>query len=361
MVANALSGWVYRELRYTLFNRPPSIAAVQHSQDPRTGVVTGELRDGAGHARGSIYTVSQPDNALVRVEPDGSFTVTPDSDVAHHGGTVSFTVTADNGVNYRLSGPLGRLQSVIHSIAVNLGLSGPDTSATVVVINVAATNQPPVINGYTAGTSAGTGTVAGQIRAADPNDDDLDFSGAATSALGAAVTVNPDGSFTYVPTADIRHAAAAVNAPDAVKVDSFGVTVTDGYGGTASARVEVTVNPANANPAGGTITDLQVDDIFGVITGSISGVADPDSDALTYTSNPTSAGGGWVDVFSDGSFTYNPTAEQRHLAAALGAPFSATHDSFAIFVADGHGGGTALTVIVPIPPEADEPPTGEEV
>ncbi|SBS77093.1 exported hypothetical protein [uncultured Mycobacterium sp.] len=361
MIANAVLGWAYRELRYTLFNRPPSITAVQHAQDPLTGVVTGELRDGVRHAGTPIYTVSQPGNALVQVNPDGSFTVTPDADVAHHGGTVSFTVTADNGASYRLSGPMGRLQSVIHSVAVYLGLSGPDTSTTVVVVNVTATNQPPVINGYTASTSAGTGTVAGQIRAADPNNDNLDFSGPTTSALGGSVTVNPDGSFTYVPTADIRHAAAAVNAPDAVKADSFTVTVSDGYGGTASATVDVAVSPANGNPTGGTVADLQVDDIIGFITGSISGVTDPDSDPLTYTVNPTSAGGGYVDVFSDGSFTYNPTAEQRHLAAALGAPFSTTHDSFAVFVADGHGGSTAITVIVPVPPEADEPPTGEEV
>jgi VCBS repeat-containing protein len=181
----------------------------------------------------------------------------------------------------------------------------------------------------------------------------------ATKEEVGSVTVNPDGSFTYVPTADIRHAAAAVNASDAVKADSFGVTVSDGYGGTASARVDVAVSPAGGNPAGGTITDLQVDDIIGVITGSISGVTDPDSDSLTYTVNPTSAGGGYIDVFSDGSFTYNPTVERRHLAAAVGAPFTTTHDSFAVFVADGHGDDSAITVVVPIPTESDEPPTGE--
>ncbi|WP_179475271.1 Ig-like domain-containing protein [Mycolicibacterium vinylchloridicum] len=361
MIANATLGWVYRELRYTLFNRPPSIIAVQHSQDPLSGVVTGQLRDSTRHAGRPVYTVSQPGNALVQVNPGGSFTVTPDSEVAHHGGTVSFTVTADNGLGYRLSGPMGRLQSVIHSFAVNLGLSGPDTTSTLVVVDVAATNQPPVVNGYTASTSAGTGTVAGQMRAADSNNDNLDFSGPTTSALGGSVTVNPDGSFTYVPTAEIRHAAAAVNASDAVKADSFTVTVSDGYGGTASTRVDVAVSPANGNPTGGTVADLQVDDIIGFVTGSISGVADPDADSLSYTVNPTSAGGGYVDVFSDGSFTYNPTAEQRHLAAALGAPFATTHDSFAVFVADGHGGGTAIIVIVPIAPEADEPPSGEEV
>jgi VCBS repeat-containing protein len=69
-------------------------------------------------------------------------------------------------------------------------------------------------------------------------------------------------------------------------------------------------------------------------------------------------GGGFVDVYNDGSFTYNPTADQRHLAAALGAPFTSTHDSFTISVSDGHGGSTAITIVVPVVPESDEPPTG---
>ncbi len=354
-------GWVYRELRYTLFNRPPSITAVQQSQDPLTGVVAGHISDGTRDAGRSIYTVSQPDNALVQVSPDGSFTLTPDSDVAHRGGTVSFAVTADNGAGCRLSGPLGWLQSVIHSVAINLGISGPDTTTAVVTVNVAATNQPPVINGYTDSTPAGAGTVAGQLQADEPNHDSLNFSGPTTSTLGGSVTVSRDGSFAYVPTAEIRHAAAATNAPETATTDSFTVTVDDGYGGTDSKTVTVAVSPANGNPTGGAVVDLQVDNIIGSVTGSIWGVTDPDSDSLTYSVNPISAGGGYVDVFSDGSFTYNPTAEQRHVAAALGAPFTTTHDSFAVLVTDGHGGATAIPVIVPIAPEADEPPTGEEV
>lgn len=353
--ANALLGWVYRELRYTLFNRPPTITAVHRSQDPLTGVVTGDL---AGHGQDVTYTIGQPDNAVVRINPDGTFTVSPDQEVAHLGGTVSFTVTADNGAAYRLSGPLGRFQAAIHAVAMRLGMSGPDTSTTVVTVDVVATNQSPVITGYTDGAPVGNGVVAGQIQATDPNNDTLTFTGPTTSALGATVTVNSDGSFTYTPTADIRHAAAATNAPDTATTDSFEVTASDGWGGTVTKTVDVPVSPANANPTGGTVTGLQADDVLGFVTGSITGVADPDLDPLTYSTNPTSAGGGIVDFFNDGSFTYYPTADQRHLAAALGAPFSTTHDSFTVLVADGHGGSTAITVIVPIPPESDEPPTG---
>ncbi|MCV7019406.1 hypothetical protein H7I96_16820 [Mycolicibacterium aichiense] len=351
-------GWVRRELRYTLFNKPPVISPVQHSQDPVTGVVTGDLHGTNGSRGGLTYTVSQPDNAAVHVNPDGTFTVTPDATTAHIGGSVSFTVTADNGRAYRLPGMLGRIQSVIHYYAQRLGISGQDSATTTVSVDVASINKAPSISGYSDTTSSVDGSVSGQIQAADPNQDSLHFSGSATSAAGGVVTINADGSFTYAPTFQIRHAAAADNAPDTATTDSFTVTVSDGYGGSTTQTITVPVSAVNGNPSGGTITDLAVDDVIGVVTGSVIGVTDPDSDPLSYSSNPATPGGGFVDVYGDGSFTYNPTAEQRHLAAALGAPFTVTHDSFVISVADGHGGSTAITVVVPVAPEVDEPPTG---
>jgi VCBS repeat-containing protein len=353
--ADDLLGWVSRELRYTLFNKPPTLAPVQHSEDPVTGVVTGGLHGVDGPAGGLAYAVSQPDNAVVRVNPDGTFTVTPDANTAHLGGAVSFTVTADNGRAYRLPGFLGRIQSVIHSYAQYFGLSGSDTTTTVVTVDVASINKAPTITGSSVGTAAADGTVAGQIQATDPNRDSLHFSGSSTSALGGVVTVGSGGSFTYAPTAQIRHAAAADNA---ARTDSFSVTVSDGYGGSATQTITVPVSPINGNPTGGGLTNLAVDDVTGVVTGSVAGVTDPESDTLSFSANPISAGGGIVDVYGDGSFTYNPTAEQRHRAAALGAPFSVTHDTLTISVSDGHGGSTAITIVVPVPPEADEPPTG---
>ncbi|WP_082135717.1 Ig-like domain-containing protein [Mycobacterium sp. EPa45] len=351
-------GWIRRELRYTLFNKPPVIAAVQHSEDPVTGVVTGDLHDANGSREGLTYTVTQPDNAVVHVNPDGTFSVAPDANTAHLGGSVSFTATAENGSAYRLPGVLGRIQSVIHYCAQRLGISGPDSATATVTVDVASINKAPTIGGYSDMTSTVDGTVSGQIEATDPNQDSLRFSGPTTSAGGGAVTVNADGSFTYAPTFQIRHAAAADNAPEAATTDSFTVTVSDGYSGLATQTITVPVSAANGKPSGGTITGVAVDDVIGVVSGAVIGVTDPDSDPLSYSSNPTTTGGGIVDVYGDGSFTYNPTAEQRHLAAALGAPFTVTHDSFTISVADGHGGSTAITVVVPVAPEVDEPPTG---
>lgn len=355
---NTVLGWLRHGLQYTLFNKPPTVTPVQHSEDPVTGIVAGDLHGSGANGGKLTYTVTQPSNALVHVNPDGTFTVTPDASTAHLGGTVSFGIAVDNGSAYRLPGLAGRLQSVIHSLAQSFGLSGADATTAVVTVQVAAINKAPTITGYRDGTSTDGAVVTGQIEATDPNDDSLNFTGSTTSAFGGAVVVNSDGTFTYTPTGQIRHAASAVNAPETAKTDSFTVNVSDGYGGVATETINVPVSPANANPVGGAIADLQSDDIIGVVTGSVTGVSDPDLDTLGYSSNPTSAGGGHVDVYSDGSFTYNPTAEQRHLAAALGAPFTSTHDSFTLSVSDGHGGSTAITIVVPVPPESDEPPTG---
>jgi VCBS repeat-containing protein len=357
-VVDGVLNWFRRELRYTLFNKPPTVAPVQNSEDPLGGVVIGDLHGSSATGGRLTYTVTQPGNALVHVNPDGTFTVTPDASTAHLGGTVSFGIAVDNGSAYRLPGLAGRLQFVIHSLAQRFGLSGADATTTVVTVQVAAINKAPAITGYHDGTSTDGAMVSGQIQATDPNDDSLDFTGSTTSAFGGAVVVSSDGTFTYTPTAQIRHAASAVNAPATAKTDSFTVNVSDDYGGVATETINVPVTPANGNPVGGAITGLQIDDIIGVVTGSVTGITDPDSDALGYSSNPTSVGGGHVDVYSDGSFVYNPTADQRHLAAALGAPFTSTHDSFTISVSDGHGGSTAVTIVVPVPPESDEPPTG---
>ncbi|MEZ0359391.1 Ig-like domain-containing protein [Mycobacterium sp. SA01] len=350
--------WFRRELHYTLFNKPPVITPVQQPEDPVTGAVTGDLHGTTGSRGPVTYTVGQPDNAVVHVDPDGTFTVLPDATTAHLGGSVNFTVTADNGSAYRLPGVLGRIQSVIHYYARRLGISGSDTTTTVVTVDVAPINKPPTVSGYSGSTSSIDGTVSGQIQADDRNQDSLHFSGSTTSAGGGAVTINSDGSFSYAPTFQIRHAAAADNAPDTATTDSFTVTVSDGYGGSVTQTITVPVSAVNRNPSGGTITDLAVDDVIGVVSGSVMGVTDPDADVLSYSSNPTTTGGGVVDVYGDGSFTYNPTADQRHLAAALGAPFAVTHDSFTISVSDGHGGSTAITIVVPVAPEVDEPPTG---
>lgn len=96
---------------------------------------------------------------------------------------------------------------------------------------------------------------------------------AATSALGAALVLNPDGSVGYDPTG--AAALAAVAEGDVIE-DSFTYQVDDGFGGTAPATVTIYVGGTDADPILGT----------------------PPSDVTHFYNNPFSLSLP-ADVFSD--------------------------------------------------------------
>jgi hypothetical protein len=77
----------------------------------------------------------------------------------------------------------------------------------------------------------------------------------------------------------------------------------------------VAVAPANSAPTGTAIVEAPSDG--GGVLGAVI-AADADSDTLSYT--VSTPGKGAVTVNPDGTFTYTPSAQARHDAAADGAP-----------------------------------------
>ena len=88
------------------------------------------------------------------IDSDGRYTYAPDPEFARAGGIDKFSVTIDAGSAYRLSGPAGVFQTLLHTLAQLIGLGGPDSLLVMVTASVAGgsiagppllpTDTPPV-------------------------------------------------------------------------------------------------------------------------------------------------------------------------------------------------------------------------
>ncbi len=263
------------------------------------GQVTGHDIDGDALSFG-LAPNGAPANGTVTMNPDGSFSYTP---AANFNGTDSFTYTVSDG-------------------------NGGTTTGTVSV-NVAAVNDAPVTSGGEA-TIAEDGSVTGQLVASDVDGDAITFGVAQNGAPShGAVTVNPDGSYSYTPN------------PNFVGTDSFTYQVSDGNGGTTLGTITVTVTNTNDAPttSGATVAGQEDGTIAGQVTGH-----DVDGDALSFAVDGAPANG-TVTMNPDGSFSYTPAAN-----------FNGT-DSFTYTVSDGNGGTTTGTVSVNVAAVNDAPTT----
>jgi VCBS repeat-containing protein len=170
----------------------------------------------------------------------------------------------------------------------------------------------------------------------DPDGDPLSLD--ITPVVGPSqgtVTLNVDGTFTYVPNANFYGA------------DAFTYQILDGSGGSAQATVMITVDPVNDAPVVGTDSFTVAEDNVLAITPANSVLAndsDIEGEPLTVTSSPvTSPNNGVLILNPDGTFTYTPNPN-----------FSGT-DSFAYEVADASGSVSQATVTITVDPVADSP------
>jgi hypothetical protein len=136
----AVLGWVRREIEYTLFNHTPTMRynANENSQGV-DGVIHGDLHASDADADKLTFTVtSAPSRGSVAVNPDGTFTYTPNSALASAGGTDTFTIAASDvpGNPFHLHG----LNTVL---APDFG-STATTRVTVLVNPIGATSTSPL-------------------------------------------------------------------------------------------------------------------------------------------------------------------------------------------------------------------------
>jgi large repetitive protein len=172
----------------------------------------------------------------------------------------------------------------------------------------------------------------------DPdNGDVLTVTGATVDPAKGTVIVNPDGTLTFTP-------AANINGPVEVTY-----TISDGHGGTATSTATINIAPVNdaplaQNDAASTTEDAAVS--RNALTGVLANDSDIDSPTLTVSgarSGTTGAfaspGSGGVTltgtygsllIHADGSYTYTPGAAAQALNTG-----DSVQDVFSYQVSDG--------------------------
>ncbi|WP_171212779.1 Ig-like domain-containing protein [Ruegeria sp. HKCCA5426] len=147
-----------------------------------------------------------------------------------------------------------------------------------------------------------------------------------TEGVSGAVTINEDGTLTYVPYEGVSGA------------DTFSYTVVDDQGRTSTAQVTMEIVDGNSAP-------VAVNDTFMAAEGEtlessasiLDNDSDGDGDTLTITQyDAVSTNNGSVVVNADGTFSYT---------AAMG--FTGT-DAFSYTVEDGHGGSSSAVVTIEV-------------
>ena len=218
---------------------------------------------GISAAQGVLANDADTQHHVVSVDQlDGNGGLLPLHGTSAKGAAV--VVHADGGFSYNATGvaaiqalPRGQSTTDTFSYRVTDGLGATDT-ATVTITVLGTRNHSPIPQGDSA-TISRTVSLHGSDLLANDTDPDgdhplsvvqLNGAGGAlplhgTSAKGAAVTLNADGTYTYDPTTSetLQKLIHAQSTPD-----TFTYGVSDGHGGTATGTVTVTVTGVNHSP-----------------------------------------------------------------------------------------------------------------
>jgi len=247
----------------------------------------------AGHAITADTPVVLP-QGTVTLNPDGSLTFTPN---AGFSGSLTFTYTDQN--------------------------AGGASATSSVTVDVTAVDHAPVA---VADTFSGHEDVAisGNLSTNDtPSADGGNTWSLASGAAHGTVTVNADGTFTYMPTA---HYSGA---------DSFTYTITDADGSTSTATVTLDLA---ASPVAGADSFTGPENT--ALTGTLAGNDTPSADGSSVWSLTTGAAHGTVVVNADGTYTYTPAAG-----------YTGT-DSFTYTITDAAGTTSTASVTLTVTPIA---------
>jgi VCBS repeat-containing protein len=315
---------VVLQLSASLPNTPPSATVTQNKPSTSTGTVAGKVTAVDPNKDRLTYAGMTTGKGTVTVTSTGSFTYTP-TVAARHAASADNATAADKTDTF--------------SITVSDGFGG--VIAVPVTVAVVPKNSAPLPKAAVNKADPVGGTVTGSIAVTDADGDVVTYT--ATNPASGSVTVNPNGTFTYDPSAAARQQARVTRASD---TDKFTVTVDDGHGGVKTVTVTTTIAPTDQAPVAGTVTIGAPAAGNGAIKGSLI-ASDPDGDKMSFSGSMKTAKGR-VSVSSNGTFTYTPTAAARRAASSDTATTADKTDTFTIAVTDSYGATATKTVSVSI-------------
>ncbi|MEL4894314.1 Ig-like domain-containing protein [Crocosphaera sp. Alani8] len=254
--------------------------------------------------------ITGPSNGDLTLNEDGSFEYVPGADF---NGTDSFTYVVNDG----------QLDSEPATITITVNPLDDEPVATDDLYTI---NQDETL----------TVVIDGVLG------NDIDVDGDGLSVIGntepnnGTLTINPDGSFSYIPDAGFTGE------------DSFEYTISDGNEGNSTATVTITVLEGEDNPPVANDDEYSVDEddtLTIPADGVLGNDIDVDGDGLSVIGN-TEPNNGTLTINPDGSFSYIPDAG-----------FTG-EDSFEYTISDGNEGtSTAFArILVNSLPVATEPP-----
>ena len=197
-----------------------------------TGAVTGKANafDPNWDRLTFVASTSETAKGVVTVNSNGTFTYTPTAAARHTASAVDAT-DGDRTDTFRVavSDVFGAVTEIPVTVTISPANGTPTSNATV--------NHPDPVSGVVTGVVIGT----------DADGDSLTYSGSTITTKGT-VEVSTDGLITYSPNAMARLIAGSVYSTPARRSDTFGVTISDGHGGSTTVTVSVTIAPATQSP-----------------------------------------------------------------------------------------------------------------
>ena len=161
-------------------------------------------------------------------------------------GQVSLTPAATNGAYY-VPGPafanLGAGHTATDSFTYTVSDGHGNTASSTATVTIAGVDVKPAVQNQTAATDAvHPVTIDVLANATNPNAGSLTVTAVNLKGTNGAVAMNPNGTITYTPGAAFDGLASG-----SATTDSFGYTISDGYGGSTTGNASVIVTAPGAS------------------------------------------------------------------------------------------------------------------